>query len=205
MNEKGGTGKTMLAINLAAALHRQGKRVVIVDADPQATARDWRAATPAGIDLPAVVTVDRPQDLDAVLRELVADYVLIDTPAKASQIAAAVVRVAHVALIVLQPSGPDVWATAPTVKLIKSRQAAGGSVDVAFLINRANPLTKLSRLIKDGTWNQYGIDQLTNVIGNRIAFAQAVTDGVSIFETYDQAAKTEILNIVNELEAARWL
>ena len=195
----------MLAINLAAALHRQGKRVVIVDADPQATARDWRAATPAGIDLPAVVTVDRPQDLDAVLRELVADYVLIDTPAKASQIAAAVVRVAHVALIVLQPSGPDVWATAPTVKLIKSRQAAGGSVDVAFLINRANPLTKLSRLIKDGTWNQYGIDQLTNVIGNRIAFAQAVTDGVSIFETYDQAAKTEILNIVNELEAARWL
>lgn len=205
LNEKGGTGKSTVSTNMATALHRQGKQVVLIDADPQGTARDWRAATPDGIDLPTVVAVDRPQDLDAALRGLVADFVVIDTPAKASALAAAVVRVADVALIVLQPSGPDVWASAASVKLIQSRIDAGGKIDAAFLVNRATANTKLSKLIKSGDWNGYSLDQLTATIGNRIAFAQAATDGVSVFDLADTAAQNEILNIIKEMEAARWL
>ena len=205
LNEKGGTGKTTVAINIGAALHRQGKAVVIVDADPQGTARDWRAATPLNIDLPIVVPVDRPQALESVLRGLEADYVIVDTPAKAAQIAAAVVRLADMALIVLQPSGPDVWASASTVKLIQARIDAGHQIDVAFLINRATSNSKLSKLIRAGDWNGYPIDQLTAVVGNRVAFAQALTDGVSVFELADSNAQKEILNIITELEAARWL
>jgi len=205
LNEKGGTGKSTLASNVATALHRQGKKVVLIDADPQGTSRDWRSASPENANLPPVVAIDRPQMLSNSLSSLLADIAIIDAPAKAEQMAAAIVRVSHIALLVIQPSGADVWASAAAVKMIQARRDAGGEIDAAFLINRTSGSTKLSKLIKDGSWNEYGIDQLTATIGNRIAFAQALTDGVSVFDLPDATAKTEILAIITEMETAKWL
>lgn len=204
MNEKGGSGKSTLATNLATALHRRGKRVVLVDADPQGTARDWRAASPEGADLPHVVALDRPQML-ASIATLAADFVVIDTPAKAETMAAGVVRVAHLALVVIQPSGADVWASAATVKLLQQKLDVGGAIDVAFVVNRTSGSTKLSKLIKGGEWNEYGFDQLEATVGNRVAFAQALTDGLSVYDLPDTAARSEIDALITELEAARWL
>lgn len=205
LNEKGGPGKSTLATNIATALHRQGRRVVLVDADPQGTARDWRSASPEGADLPPVVAIDRHQMLSTSLASLSADIVIIDAPAKAQQMAAAIVRVSHIALLVIQPSGADVWASAAAVKLIQARRDAGGTIDAAFLVNRTSGTTKLSKLIRDGAWNEYSIEQLTATVGNRVAFAQALTDGVSVFDLSDSLAKSEISAIITELEAARWL
>ena len=205
INEKGGPGKSTLATNVATALHRQGRKVVLVDADPQGTARDWRAASPDNANLPPVLGIDRHQALSASLASLSADIVIIDAPAKAESMAAAIVKVSHVALLVIQPSGADVWASAAAVKLIQARRDAGGTIDAAFLVNRTSGTTKLSKLIRDGAWNKYSIDQLTATVGNRVAFAQALTDGVSVFDLPDALAKSEILAIVTELETARWL
>lgn len=205
INEKGGPGKSTLATNVATALHRQGRKVVLVDADPQGTARDWRAASPDNANLPPVLGIDRHQTLSASLASLSADIVIIDAPAKAESMAAAIVKVSHVALLVIQPSGADVWASAAAVKLIQARRDAGGTIDAAFLVNRTSGTTKLSKLIRDGAWNKYSIDQLTATVGNRVAFAQALTDGVSVFDLPDALAKSEILAIVTELETARWL
>jgi len=204
MNEKGGSGKSTLATNLATALHRRGRKVVLVDADPQGTARDWRAASPEGADLPPVVALDRPQLL-ASISTLAVDFVVIDTPAKAEAMAAGVVRVANLALIVIQPSGADVWASAATVKLVRQKLDVGGQIDAAFLVNRTSGITKLSKLIKGGEWNEYGIDQLDATLGNRVSFAQALTDGVSVYDLHDAAAKAEVDAVITELEAARWL
>jgi chromosome partitioning protein len=136
---------------------------------------------------------------------LAADVVVIDTPAKAEAMAAGVVRVADLALIVIQPSGADVWASAATVKLIRSKLDVGGSIDAAFLVNRVSGSTKLSKLIKQGDWNEYGFDQLDSTLGNRVAFAQALTDGLSVYDLADTAAKAEVDAVLAELENARWL
>lgn len=204
MNEKGGSGKSTLATNIATALHRQGKRVVLVDADPQGTARDWRAASPEDADLPPVVALDRPQLLSSI-KTLAADIVVIDTPAKAEAMAANVIRITNIALVVIQPSGADVWASAATVKLLKQKQDVGGEIDAAFLVNRTSGVTKLSKLIKEGAWNEYGFEQLESTLGNRVAFAQAMTDGLSVYDLQDAAAKAEIDAVITELEEAKWL
>ena len=88
VNEKGGTGKSTISTNLATALHRRGSKVVLIDADPQGTARDWREGSPEGANLPPVIALDRPQMLNSI-SALDADYVVIDGPAKAEAMAAA--------------------------------------------------------------------------------------------------------------------
>jgi chromosome partitioning protein len=205
LNEKGGAGKSTLAINIACALHRAGRRVVLVDADAQGTVRDWREASPDTADLPPVVALDRPEGFLAGVNTLAADVVVVDTPAKAEKMAASVVRVAHAALIPVQPSAADVWAAAATVKLIHAKRDLGGDIQAAFVPSRVSPNTKLSREILAGKWNGYGVQLLANSVSNRVSYAQAMSDGLSVFDTGDSAAKAEIDLLVDELEALKWL
>ena len=203
LNEKGGVGKSTLAIQLATAQHRKGRRVVLVDADPQGTTRDWRAAGPEGANLPPVVALDRPELLASV-SALAADLVVIDTPAKAERMTAGVVRIAHTALIVIQPSGADIWASAAAVTLIQAKRDVGGTIDAAFVINRAGTST-LAKQVASGEWNEYGLPLLESAVRNRIVFAQSLTDGVSVYDLGDAAAKTEIDALTTELETLRWV
>lgn len=206
LNEKGGTGKSTVATNLATALHREGRKVVLLDCDPQGTARDWRDASPDGADLPPVLGVDRPQMLASSLAGVNADIAIIDSPAKAETMAAAIVRVAHAALLVIQPSGADIWASAAAVKLVQAKRDVGGSIAAAFLVNRTSSSTKLSKLVKAGEWHEYEeIDQLDHTLGNRAAFAQALTDGLCVLDLNDKKAKDELLAVINELKEASWL
>lgn len=199
LNEKGGTGKSTLSQNIAVCLHRQGKRVILVDADPQGTTRDWRSASPEKANLPNVIALDRPEML-ASLKSIDADIAIIDTPAKAEKMTASVIRSADVALIVIQPSGADIWASAAAVRLIQQKINVGGKIVAAFLANRVSGSTNLSREVLTGEWNEYGIEQLETTIGNRVAFAQALTDGLSIYDTADRFGKAEIDLLVDELE-----
>ena len=206
LNEKGGTGKSTVATNLATALHREGKRVVLLDCDPQGTARDWRDASPEGADLPPVLGVDRPQMLASSLNGINAEIAIIDSPAKAESMSAAIVRASHVALLVIQPSGADLWASGAAVKLIQAKREMGGDIDAAFLVNRTSGATKLSKLVKSGEWNTYeGIEKLETSIGNRAVFATAMTDGLSVLDYSDAKAKEEVQAVVQELKEAKWL
>ena len=205
LNEKGGSGKSTVALNLACALHRRGRRVVLIDADPQGTARDWREASPADVDLPPVVVLDRPELLLSSIKTIAADVAIVDTPAKAERMSANVVRIAHVAIIPVQPSNADLWASAAAVKLIQSKRDVGGEIEAAFLATRVSGSTNLSKEILKGDWNEYGIDMLNQAVSNRVSYAQSLSDGVSVYETRDGQAKAEIDLIVRELEEAGWL
>ncbi len=206
LNQKGGTGKSTLAINLASALHHQGRRVVLVDADTGATVRDWAQSRPeSGVDLPPVLAADRPEMLAASVKAIAADIVIIDTPGNDKSISAKAIGIANIALIVIQPSAPDIWRASESVQQVNAKRDLGGEIHAAFVVNRVVGMAKLSKETLQGDWNEYGIPMLETSVSNSTQFAQTIANGVSIFESTYSKGKAEIQFLIEEMEKKSWL
>lgn len=115
--QKGGAGKTTLAIHLAAAAASAGHRTLLLDLDPQASARKWadrrEAETPD-------TTVESPARLDAALKAAAAEgygLTILDTAPNADQAALRAARLADLVLMPVRPSILDLDAAGSTIEL----------------------------------------------------------------------------------------
>jgi len=122
LNQKGGAGKTTLATHLAGELALEGLRVVLIDADPQGSASDWaeRRAQSAQQRLYGVYGLAR-ETLHVEVPQIAqtADFVIIDGPPRSAAITRSALLACDLALIPVQPSAYDVWASAEMVRLIE--------------------------------------------------------------------------------------
>lgn len=198
-NQKGGVGKTTLAIHLSHALAMRDGRVLLVDADPQGSARDWAAARTSEIPF-SVVGLDRPtihRDLPAIAKSY--SHVVIDSPPRISDLARSAIMASTLVLVPVQPSPYDVWATERVINLIREASVYKDWLKAVFVINRKIANTAIGRDVVEALAS-YKMPVLKSAISQRVAFAQSAAMGCTVLETDPKgAAAKEIQALVKEL------
>lgn len=198
LNQKGGAGKTTLATHLATALRLAGHSVLLVDSDPQGSARDWAAVRE---DHPlSVVGIDRPtieRDLKSVA---VVDYVVIDGAPQAADLAVSAIKASDFILIPVQPSPYDIWATSDLVELVKQRiEITDGKLQAAFVVSRAITGTNIGKEIS-GILTGYELPVLETKIHQRVDYPGTAASGSTILEDFPKSeGAKEVLELTNEL------
>ena len=199
LNQKGGSWKTTIATHLARALQLDGASVVLVDSDPQGSARDWAAARVTEQPL-SVIGIDRPT-IERDLKSLAAtDYVVIDGAPQAADLAVSAIKSASFVLIPVQPSPYDIWAASDLVDLVKQRiEITDGKLKAAFVVSRAIAGTKLGQEVADALAG-YGLPVLTSRIMQRVAYPSTAATGLTVFDTDPTGeAAADFVILKNEL------
>ena len=199
LNQKGGSGKTTIATHLARALQLGGADVLLVDSDPQGSARDWAAVradhplTVVGIDRP---TIDR--DLKQIARK---DFVVIDGAPQAADLAVSAIKAADFVLIPVQPSPYDIWAAADLVDLVKQRiDLTDGRLQAAFVVSRAIKGTRIGAEVTEALAG-YGLPVLESRITQRVSYPGTAAAGLTVMESEpDGDAAAEIYALADEIK-----
>ena len=198
--QKGGVGKTTLAAQLAVAWSRNGRRVALLDTDPQGSLAAWFAArqkTLNGSDdgRLTVAPIGGWRTAAEVERAAAAnDVVLIDCPPHAETDARVAMRAADLVLVPVQPSPPDVWAAEGTLALAGSERRVARVV-----LNRMPPASKLGETVK-ADLTARGLPLLRSAIGNRTGFATAFAAGLGVTEAAPRSsAAAELRALLEEL------
>ena len=198
-NQKGGVGKTTLAVHISHALSEKGSSVLLVDADPQGSARDWAAARDGSPPF-TVVGLDRPtihRDLPEMAKNY--DHVVIDGPPRVSELARSAIAAADIVIIPVQPSPYDVWAAQEVIDLIKEATVFKENLISVFAINRKIVNTAIGRDVVEALYG-FGMQVLKAQVCQRVPFAESAATGRTVLESdpKGQAAK-EITALTNEL------
>jgi chromosome partitioning protein len=197
--QKGGSGKTTLAANLALALAARNRSIAVLDTDPQGSLGRWFMArverlgdAPPGLDFRTASAWGARYEARQLVRDH--DVVIIDTPPKMGLDGRPAIEVSDLVVVPISPSPVDLWATEPTIELAK----ADGK-PVLIVLNRAAARTRLTGEIREVV-GKLGCDVASTMIGNRVIFAESAGTGHAALEARPSGpAAAEIAAVADEV------
>ncbi|MDX2086360.1 MAG: ParA family partition ATPase [Kofleriaceae bacterium] len=198
--EKGGAGKTTIAVNIAAELHARGQRVLLVDADPQGTALAWAGiGGERGLSLPTTIAMG--DNLRAQLPAASAgyDWTVVDLPGRVSKRAVGALMVADAALLPCSPSPADAWALVSTAELLGEARELRPDLQAAVVLNRSDR-TAIGASTREAVAG-LGLPMLAATLGDRVAYREALAAGQGVTKyAGGTVAANEVRRVVDELE-----
>jgi chromosome partitioning protein len=198
VNQKGGVGKSTLSQNIADCLSRLGQKVLLIDADKQGTSSDW-ASLRSESRFRVISMARENMALDAIKIAADYDFTLIDGPPHADSVSRSCIVASDLVIVPIEPGGASRWSSDVTVTQLKEAQQFKPTLKCGFVVTRKITGTVLGRDARTMAADT-GIPIFATEIEQRVAYAEALTMGKTIFEWgNNNAAIREIQTFTHEL------